>query len=92
MVDTLGLLISNGWQLEIVKRLQGIFKLLRKSWIVERTFAWLNRNRRLSKDYRWKVQTSETWIQIAMICLMMNRFTISINYSHTLPITLLIQS
>lgn len=40
---------------------------------MERTFAWLGRNRRLSKDYERKVQTSETLIQVAMIRLMLGR-------------------
>ena len=35
------------------------------TWIVERSFAWLGRNRRLSKDYEYRVQTSETMIDIA---------------------------
>ena len=41
------------WILEIVKRSdrEKVFKVLPKRWIVERTFSWLNRNRRLSKDY-----------------------------------------
>jgi transposase len=41
--------------------------------IVERTFAWLGRNRRFSKDYEYRVQTSETMIDIAAIRLMLNR-------------------
>jgi putative transposase len=40
---------------------------------VERTFAWLVRNRRLSKDYERKVQTGETFIKVAMIHLMLRR-------------------
>ena len=42
-------------------------------WIVERTLGWLMRNRRLSKDYERKVQTSETFIEVAMIRLMLKR-------------------
>ena len=42
-------------------------------WIVERSFAWLGRNRRLSKDYEYRVQTSETMIDLAAIRLMLNR-------------------
>ena len=67
------LLQRYGWTLQIVKKLQGEFKLLKKRWIVERTFAWLSRNRRMSKDYEWKVQTSETMIELAMIRLMLKR-------------------
>lgn len=64
---------ENEWELEIVKRIGKEFELLPWRWIVERTFAWLSRNRRLSKDYEWKVQTSETILQLGMIRLMLNR-------------------
>jgi putative transposase len=62
-------------RLEIVKRPEGItgFLLLPKRWIVERTFAWLGRYRRLSKDYEYLPQTSEAMIRVAMIHLMVRR-------------------
>ena len=44
----------HGWRLHITKRRQRAFKVVGLTWIVERTFAWLARNRRLSKDYEWK--------------------------------------
>ena len=62
-----------GWQLRIVKRRQRAFKITGLTWIVERSFAWLGRNRRLSKDYEYRVQTSETMIDLASIRLMLNR-------------------
>ena len=62
-----------GWKLEIVKRRERAFKITGLTWIVERTFAWLGRNRRLSKDYEYKVQTSETLIALAATRLMLNR-------------------
>ena len=62
-------------RLEIVKRPEGIkgFLLLPKRWIVERTFAWLGRYRRLSKDYEYLTQTSEAMIRVAMISHMVHR-------------------
>lgn len=64
-----------GWVLEIVRgRIdQQGFEVQPKRWIVERTFGWLNRYRRLSKDYEELPTTSETMIRIAMIHLMLNR-------------------
>ena len=64
---------NQGWQLRIVKRRQREFKITGLTWIVERSFAWLGRNRRLSKDYEYRVQTSETMIDLASIRLMLNR-------------------
>ncbi len=64
-----------GWVLEIVKRsdeAQG-WVLLPHRWIVERTFAWLVKCRRLSKDYEEKCASSEAWIRLAMIHLMARR-------------------
>jgi putative transposase len=46
------------------------FQVLPKRWIVERTFAWINRHRRLSKDYERLIDTSEAAIHIAMIDFM----------------------
>jgi transposase len=66
---------DDGWRLQIVKRRQRAFKNTGLTWIVERSFAWLGRNRRLSKDYEYAVQTSETMIDIAAIRIMLNRLT-----------------
>jgi len=62
-------------RLEIVKRSDDMagFVVLPKRWIVERTFAWLYRCRRLSKDYEYLTSTSETMIQVVMINLMLRR-------------------
>jgi len=62
-------------RLDIVKRPEGAkgFLLLPKRWIVERTFAWLSRYRRLAKDYEYVTQTSEAMIRVAMIHLMVRR-------------------
>ncbi|MCA1625669.1 MAG: IS5 family transposase [Acidobacteria bacterium] len=61
------------WILEIVKRNdhEKVFKLLPKRWIVERTFSWLNRNRRLSKDYERKIESSEAFLYLTMSILML---------------------
>ena len=60
------------WRLEVITRVpqaQG-FVVRSWCWIVERTLAWIGRQRRLSKDYERKVQTSETFLTLAMIRLM----------------------
>jgi putative transposase len=49
------------------------FHVLPRRWVVERTFAWLSHNRRLSKDYERLCTTSEAWIYVAMIRLMIRR-------------------
>jgi putative transposase len=62
-------------RLEIVKRSDDVkgFKILPHRWVVERTFGWLGRNRRFSKDYEYLPETSENMIYIAMITLMLRR-------------------
>ena len=64
-----------GWELEIVTREPGTkgFTVQPKRWVVERTFAWLGRSRRLSKDYERLPSSEETWITLAMILLMTRR-------------------
>ena len=64
-----------GWALEIVKRPRDShhFQVLPRRWVVERTFAWLSRCRRLSKDYEALSETTEAWIYSAMTRLMLKR-------------------
>ena len=64
-----------GWALEIVKRPKDShhFEVLPRRWVVERTFGWIGRCRRLSKDYEQLPQSSEAWVRIAMIHLMLRR-------------------
>jgi putative transposase len=64
-----------GWVLEIVKRCDDVkgFKVLPRRWIVERTFGWLGRYRRHSKDYEHLTESSEAMIRISMINLMVHR-------------------
>jgi putative transposase len=63
--------------LEIVKRPDGVksFLVLARRWVVERTFAWLSFHRRLSKDYEYLPETSEAFIRIAMMRVMLARLT-----------------
>ena len=68
-----------GWYgrvIEIVKRSDAHnFVVLPKRWIVERTFAWLGKYRRLSKDYETLTQSSEAMIRIAMINVMIHKLS-----------------
>ena len=49
------------------------FQLLPRRWVVERTLAWLNRNRRLAKDFETAIETAEAWIFLASIQLLTRR-------------------
>ena len=63
------------WTIDIVKRSDAAkgFVLLPRRWVVERTFAWLNRNRRLAKDVEASIESSVTWLYIASVKLMSRR-------------------
>ncbi len=63
------------WTFEIVKRSDATkgFKLLPRRWVVERTIAWLNRNRRLAKDFEATIESAETWLMIASVKLLSRR-------------------
>ncbi len=77
-----------GWTVEVVRKPRrwvwlpaGVepppmptgFQVLPRRWVVERTFGWLGRNRRLSKDYELLPSTAEAWIYLAMSHLMVRR-------------------
>lgn len=63
------------WVLSIVKRADDMkgFQVLPRRWVVERTFGWLNRCRRLSKDFEQLPATEEAWVYAAMTRLMLRR-------------------
>jgi len=70
------LLPRRGLRVEVVKRSDADkqrFKILPKRWIVERTFGWLSKFRRLAKDYEFRTENSETMILIAATRLMLAR-------------------
>ena len=64
-----------GWRLEIVRRRAGRqgFKVHQHRWVVERTFAWLGRYQRLSKDYGELPQTTEAWVYLVMTNMLLGR-------------------
>jgi transposase len=63
------------WTLEIIKRADAAkgFVMLPRRWVVERILAWLNRNRRLAKDFEATIASAETWLWIASVKLMGRR-------------------
>jgi putative transposase len=62
-----------GYLLRIVKREGKGFSVLPKRWIVERTFGWFNKSRRLSKNYEASAQSAEAFLYVTMIHLMTKR-------------------
>ncbi len=71
----LAVMAACGATVEIVKRTDSGFKVLPRRWVVERTFGWLGRYRRLSKDYELLPEVSESMIYAAMVRLMLKRLT-----------------
>ena len=64
------------WKIAIVKRSDmHRFVVLPKRWIVERTFAWISRNRRLARDFERYATTVAAFVRLAMIRLMLKRLT-----------------
>lgn len=64
-----------GWALELVRKVAGQqgFVVLPRRWVVERTFGWLVRHRRLARDYERRTESSEAMIKVAMIHVMIRR-------------------
>jgi putative transposase len=63
------------WTIDVVSRSQsvGTFKAERRRWVIERTLAWLGRNRRLAKDFEKTIASAEAWITIASIRVLTRR-------------------
>lgn len=63
------------WTVEIIKRSDTAtgFEVLPRRWVVERTFAWLGRCRRLAKDWEKSIASAEAWINIAHIRITIRR-------------------
>jgi transposase len=63
------------WTIEIVRRSDAAkgFELLPRRWVVERTLAWLNRNRRLAKDFEASIASATAWLLLASVKLLMRR-------------------
>lgn len=82
------------WKLEIVKRPRRwgwypedvepppmpSFTVLPRRWVVERTFAWIGRYRRISKDYEYLTDSSEAMVYLAMTRLMLRRLSLNVPY------------
>ena len=63
------------WTLEIVRRDEQAtgFHVLPRRWVVERTLAWLNRNRRLAKDFEASIESALSWLMVASVKLLARR-------------------
>ncbi len=61
------------WFIEFLTRPAHTFQIQPKRWIVERTFGWLNRSRRLAKSYERTLESDQAFVLIAMIHLMIKR-------------------
>ena len=89
-----GLGATGGWLLTVVRRKPDShhFEVLPRRWVVERTLAWLSRCRRLSKDYEERTESSEAWVHIAVVHLMLKRLRPSLNLFVTRPLILQLQN
>jgi transposase len=69
---------TGAWTLEIVKRSDlRHFVVLPKRWIVERTLAWISRNRRLCRDYERHARKAAAFVRLAMIRIMLRRLAVT---------------
>jgi len=70
------------WTMEIVKRSDRAkgFEIIPRRWVVERTFAWLGRCRRLAKDWEKSIRSAESWLLIAHIKIVTRRIARASNH------------
>lgn len=63
------------WTLENIKRSDTAkgFELLPRRWVVERTIAWINRNRRLAKDVEATIESAVAWVMVVSVKLLTRR-------------------
>jgi transposase len=75
------------WSIEIVRRMADTvgFEVLPRRWVVERTLAWLNRNRRLAKDFEASIESAKAWVYIASVPLLIRRLA-CLNSTYTIKI------
>jgi transposase len=68
--------VTGAWRIVIVKR-SDVYRvvILPKRWIVERTLAWISRNRRLARDFERYATTVAAFVRLAMIRIMLKRLT-----------------
>ena len=71
------------WTIEVVTRTQsvGSFRPEKRRWVIERTFAWFGRNRRLAKDFEKTIASAEAWIMIASIRLLSRRLARGLTFA-----------
>ena len=75
--------IGSRWTVQTIMRPKDAegFVPLRVRWVVERTFAWLGRSRRLAKDWERKVENSISWVLVASIRFMCKRLAKNCSYA-----------
>ena len=77
---------TGAWKIQIVKRSDAAgFEVLPKRWIVERTFAWISRNRRLARDFERYTTTVAAFVRLAMIRIMLRRLLQTPRHEFKLP-------
>lgn len=69
------------WTIEIIKRSAKDFEVLPRRWVVERTFAWLGRNRRLAKDFERTIASATAWLFLASVQLLTRRIARHCNHT-----------